>query len=167
MTRIRPLEARDLEHIRQWRNHPEVRGFMLTQHEISPEEHLSWFARASVDPSRRLMLVEEDGVPLGFVQFSRVSPGAAAEWGFYSGPVAPPGSGRKIGIAALDFAFATLQLHKVCGQALAFNAASIRFHERLGFRREGVLREQHLIGATYQDMICFGLLSSEWSSPPL
>ena len=32
-----------------WRNHPAVRGFMLTQHEISLDEHRQWFARVKLD----------------------------------------------------------------------------------------------------------------------
>jgi UDP-4-amino-4,6-dideoxy-N-acetyl-beta-L-altrosamine N-acetyltransferase len=53
-------------------------------------------------------------------------------------------------------------LHKLCGQALAFNERSIRFHQNLGFRREGVLRQQHFDGEQYHDVVCFGLLASEW-----
>lgn len=166
MSRVRPLASDDLERVLQWRNHPNVRRFMLTQHEISPDEHRSWFARKSADPTRRLLLVEDEDVPLGFVQFSGVANGAAAEWGFYAAPEAPGGSGHKLGVAALDFAFQSLGLHKVCGQALAFNDGSIRLHERLGFRREGVLREQHRIDNAYHDMLCFGLLCSEWPSHP-
>ncbi len=95
---------------------------------------------------------------MGFVQFSGVAPGGIADWGFYAAPEARKGSGSKLGVAALGFAFETLGLHKVCGQALDFNEASIRFHLRLGFQQEGVLREQKRIGGKYHDLICFGLL---------
>jgi UDP-4-amino-4,6-dideoxy-N-acetyl-beta-L-altrosamine N-acetyltransferase len=159
---IRPMVAADLERVLAWRNYPEVRRYMLTQHEIQIEEHCSWFERASLEESRRLLIVEEGEISLGFVQFSNVMPGASADWGFYAAYEAPKGSGRKLGICALRFAFETLQLHKVCGQALRFNDASIRFHLSLGFQQEGVLREQQQINNVYHDLICFGLLSHEW-----
>lgn len=160
--RVRPLQAGDLQRILQWRNDPSVRASMLTQHEISWEEHSAWFDRASVDPKRRLLLAEDASGPFGYAGLSGVAPGGVADWGFYVAPGAPKGSGRRLGRSTLSFAFEALGLHKVCGQALDFNEASIAMHVALGFQREGVLREQHRIGPTYHDLICFGLLRTEW-----
>jgi len=160
--RIRPMEARDLAAVLAWRNHPEVRKFMFSRHEIAADEHRAWFERASHDPARRLLIVEEAVQPLGFVQFAPVTLGGIADWGFYAVPAAPKGTGRKLGRCALDFAFRRLGLHKVCGQALACNAASIGFHRALGFQQEGVLRDQVRIDDRYHDLIHFGLLAHEW-----
>ena len=160
--RIRAMEARDLTNVLEWRNDPDVRQHMLTQHEITLDEHQKWFERAAIDSSRRYMIVEEDTIPLGFVQFSNAAAGGISDWGFYTVPGAAKGSGRKLGCTALNFAFGNLALHKVCGQALAFNQASIRFHRALGFKEEGRLRDQLHIGGAYHDLICFGLLAPEW-----
>jgi len=159
---IRAMTEQDVELVLHWRNHIDIRRFMLTQHEISLEEHTMWFKRASTDPTRRLMLVEEDSQPLGFVQFSNVGVDEVSDWGFYVRPNAPKGSGRKLGEAALTHAFQAWNLHKVCGQAIAENIASISFHQRLGFVQEGVLREQSKIAGKRSDLFCFGLLKSEW-----
>lgn len=159
---IRPLTIEDLPLVRSWRNHPNVRQFMITQHEIALEEHKNWFKKCSQDATRRLLMVEELGLPIGYVQFSGVGTGGVADWGFYASPDAPKGTGRKIGTTALNHAFNELQLHKVCGQALAFNNGSIAFHQRLGFAKEGVLRDQHRLDGIYHDLICFGLIKHEW-----
>ncbi len=159
---IRPVLSTDLGLMLAWRNHPQVRAYMLTQHEISIDEHRHWFERSNGDPSRRLMIVEQKGEPLGFVSFSGVAVGAIANWGFYASPETAKGAGTKLGLTALEFAFDELLLHKVCGQALAFNEASIRMHQKFGFRQEGILREQHKINVSYHDIICFGLLRNEW-----
>lgn len=166
-SRIRDMLATDLERVLTWRNHPKVRRYMLNQHEIQMAEHCSWFERAMSDQSRRLLIVEKNEIPFGFVQFYNIAPAAAADWGFYASPDAQPGSGRSLGLCALHFGFETLQLHKVCGQTLRFNEASIRFHLSLGFQQEGVLREQKRIANTYHDLICFGLLSHEWHNRKL
>ncbi|MDQ1362599.1 MAG: hypothetical protein QG652_459 [Pseudomonadota bacterium] len=152
----------DVRNVLEWRNHPDVRRYMFTQHEISFEEHQAWFARANRDESKRLLIVEENSVPLGFVHFSQVLPGGVSDWGFYAVPGQTKGMGKKIGITAIEFAFNFLKLHKVCGQALGFNEASIRLHRTLGFQQEGVLREQHRINKDYYDVICFGLLNQDW-----
>lgn len=159
---IRAVTYDDLPMVLVWRNHPEVRRFMFTQHEISLDEHRDWFARVSHDPSRRLFIVEEVQEAIGYVQFNSVSPGGVTDWGFYARPDAPKGSGRKLGVVALQHAFRELKLHKVCGQAIESNQASINFHSRLGFRLEGVLREQQRINDQYHTLYCYGLLANEW-----
>jgi len=152
----------DLHRVLGWRNHPDVRRYMYTQHEITMEEHQRWFERAAQDQSKNLLIFEVGATPLGFIQFSQLSDSAIADWGFYVAPDAPKGYGRRLGRVALDYAFGDLRLHKVCGQALAFNERSVRFHRALGFQQEGRLREQHFDGQQYHDVLCFGLLQPEW-----
>lgn len=159
---IRKVTAEDLPMVLAWRNRTEVRRYMFTQHEISLQEHRNWFAKASQDPSRCLLIVEEDKQAIGYVQFSKVEDGGVAAWGFYARPEAPKGSGRKLGVIALNHAFGPLKLRKVCGQAIASNQASIALHQRLGFALEGVLRDQQRINGAYHSLHCFGLLATEW-----
>lgn len=159
---LRRMEDGDLEQVLAWRNHPEIRSFMYTRHQITLDEHRAWFLKASVDPSRSLFIFERDGISCGFVNFHLTGEGGVADWGFYAAPDAPQGTGRGLGTLALKHAFVEMQLHKVCGQALGFNERSIRFHQRLGFTREGTLREQHFDGERYHDVVCFGLLAREW-----
>lgn len=161
-TGVRSMTERDLEQVLSWRNHLEVRNYMYTQHEISREEHSRWFARSSQDTARHLLMFEIDGSPMGFINIQQISRGGIAEWGFYTAPDAPKGTGRALGAAALLYAFETAGLYKLCGRAMAFNKRSIRFHISQGFKREGVLRQQHFDGKQYHDVICFGLLASEW-----
>lgn len=162
---LRRMTGHDLERVLAWRNHPDVRQYMYTQHEIGLDEHTRWFERASQDPRKHLLIFELDQVPLGFVNFSLTSTPGVADWGFYAAPEAPKGSGRHMGHAALSYAFGQIALHKVCGQALAYNDRSIRFHLTQGFRQEGILRDQHFDGRSYHDVVCFGLLTSEWPAP--
>lgn len=161
LANVRPMKEGDLEQVLTWRNHPEVRRYMYTQHEISLEEHTRWFGRVSQDPERHLLVFEIDTTPLGFINIHQIATGGIADWGFYAAPDAPKGTGHALGQAALRYAFDAVGLHKLCGQALAFNERSIRFHLNLGFQREGVLRQQHFDGRRYHDVVCFGLLASE------
>jgi UDP-4-amino-4,6-dideoxy-N-acetyl-beta-L-altrosamine N-acetyltransferase len=152
----------DLETVLRWRNHSDVRKYMLSQHEITMAEHCAWFARSEKDDTRALLVIEENDVMIGSVVFSNVACGGTAEWSFYADPHSPSGTGRKVCEAALDFAFRELQIHKVAGQVLDFNEASIRTHRRLGFTQEGILREEKLIDEKHIGLIIFGLLSFEW-----
>ena len=159
---IRLMTEDDLPMVLAWRNHPDVRRCMFTQHEISMEEHRNWFAKTILDTSRCLLIVEKAKQAIGYVQFSQVSDGGIANWGFYVCPKAPKGTGIKLGAMALSHAFGPLKLQKVCGQAIGNNQASIAFHYRLGFVLERVLRDEQRIDGAYHSVHCFGLLSKEW-----
>lgn len=163
LARVRQMNEGDLEQVLTWRNHAEVRRFMYTQHDISIEEHARWFARASQDPDRHLLVFEINTTPLGFINIIQIASGGIADWGFYLAPDAPKGTGQALAQAALRYAFEAAGIKKLCGQALAFNERSVRFHLNLGFQREGVLRQQHFDGHQYHDVVCFGMLAREWN----
>lgn len=64
--------------------------------------------------------------------------------------------------ALVGYAFGTLGLHRLEADVDPRNAASIRSLERLGFRREGYLRERWIVGGKICDTVLFGLLCHEW-----
>lgn len=154
----------DLEQVLAWRNHPEVRRWMYTTHEISLEEHRAWFASLMADPLRHAFVFEDAGEPLGCVNFTcqEASP-EVAYWGFYLAPAAPRGTGTTLGQVALDHAFGVMKLVRVIGEALASNRRSIAFHRRNGFSEEQLLRGHHhgADGVTH-DVLRFQLTRPDW-----
>jgi len=157
---VRRMAAADLDAVLRWRNHPDVRRYMYTQHEITSAEHRAWFERASADPRRHLLIFESGGAPAGFVSFVLGDEAGVADWGFYLAPEAARGQGQALGAAALEFAFKELKLSTVCGEALEDNVRSIKFHERLGFAREGVLRKQ--AAGREVGVVRFSLAAADW-----
>ena len=64
--------------------------------------------------------------------------------------------------AVLDRLFRGQGLHKVTGECDARNTASAALMERLGFTREGLLRQQTYIKGEWTDDLLYGLLAAEW-----
>lgn len=159
---LRVMEERDLQSVLSWRNHSEVRRYMFNSGEISWGEHVAWFAAASTNPRKHLLVFESGGVLLGFINFSESASGGIAEWGFHAAPDAPKGTGKHMLGLALSHGFSQLGLHKVSAQVLQGNPRSLALHRKLGFMEEGCLREQHSDGSGYQSVYCFGLLRREW-----
>lgn len=159
---LRDIKLSDYPSLMQWRNDPRIRRYMYTQHIITAEEHHNWINKITTDDRYHPLILECNKELLGFVNIHQIAQGGIADWGFYTSPDAPKGTGSKLGEQALDYAFNTLQLHKLCSQALDFNEASRKFHKRLGFKEEGILEQHHFDGQKYHDVICFGLLASEY-----
>jgi RimJ/RimL family protein N-acetyltransferase len=63
----------------------------------------------------------------------------------------------------LRFGFARLGLHSVEAQLDIDNVASAHTLERVGFRREGQLRQSFYDGAAYRDTLVYGILASEFA----
>jgi RimJ/RimL family protein N-acetyltransferase len=68
--------------------------------------------------------------------------------------------------ALLDFAFGTLRMRRLEADVDPRNAGSLHAVERLGFRREGLLRERWKVDGELQDSVVLGLLSREWRPGP-
>ena len=66
--------------------------------------------------------------------------------------------------ALLGFAFTDLNLHRLEADVDPANAASIKSLERLGFQREGHLRERWLVAGGVYDSLFYGLLRREWQA---
>jgi ribosomal-protein-alanine N-acetyltransferase len=64
--------------------------------------------------------------------------------------------------ALLSHAFDVVELRRLEADVDPRNAASIRTLERLGFQREGFLRERWHVNGELQDALFYGLLRREW-----
>ena len=64
--------------------------------------------------------------------------------------------------ALVSHAFEVMELRRLEADVDPRNAASIRTLERLGFQREGFLRERWHVNGEIQDALFYGLLRREW-----
>ena len=64
--------------------------------------------------------------------------------------------------ALLGYGFGTLGLNRVEADIDPRNLASTRSLERLGFQKEGLLRERWIVGDEVSDSVLYGLLQRDW-----
>jgi RimJ/RimL family protein N-acetyltransferase len=65
-------------------------------------------------------------------------------------------------VALLGRAFGEWGVRRLEADTDPRNRRSLRLLERLGFRREGYMRERFLVGGELQDSVVLGLLGWEW-----
>lgn len=65
--------------------------------------------------------------------------------------------------ALINYGFSELKLHRIEISCDARNIRSKHIPEKLGFKLEGVLRDNHKRNGEYSDGLLYGLLKSEWN----
>ena len=162
---LRDLQPEDRDKLLQWRNLPEVRRWMYTDHEIQPEEHERWFADALINPAKRFWVIVHDGNDVGLANLDQINlQHRRCSWAFYLADPTTRGKhvGKKAASHLLEIAFQDLQLERLWCEALSTNKAAISLYESVGMRREGLLRNHALKADGYHDILVMGVLRSEW-----
>lgn len=161
---LRTICTEELELMLSWRNAPSVRMNMYTQHEISKEEHASWWERNQGRKDQKYFMYECKSNPFGVVAFNGIDDFSKnSAWAFYAAPDAPRGTGSRMEYLALEYAFKVLELHKLFCEVLEFNPAVIKLHEKFGFKIEGVFRKQYKVKDNFFDIYRMGIFASEWN----
>lgn len=62
------------------------------------------------------------------------------------------------------FAFEYLNLNKLKSGTYIENKGIVKVNERIGFKKEGLLRQERWTRGEYHDIIIWGLLKKEWKS---
>ncbi len=161
---LRKLDEPDLDLVLKWRNSEQVRNNMFSSHIISYEEHRSWYKSVIEQKKSIYLIFEFQRKPVGLVYFNDINTESnRCFWGFYLGENSTvKGTGTAMGFCGLEYAFETLNIRKVCGEVLGFNANSIKFHKRLCFKEEGRFVEHILKDGKLVDIIYFSLFKKEW-----
>lgn len=84
-------------------------------------------------------------------------------WGLSALSISRPGCGEPLLRAVLAKVFGARGGHRIGFDVTADNARALRLYERLGFRREGLIRECWLRpDGQWADCLLMGLLAREW-----
>ncbi|SDW71287.1 Acetyltransferase (GNAT) family protein [Marininema mesophilum] len=62
----------------------------------------------------------------------------------------------------LEYAFGVLNLHRVELDVFSYNERAIHVYEKLGFKKEGILRESLFYDHQYHDSIIMSMLEKEY-----
>lgn len=109
-----------------------------------------------------------DGTFIGWCHLSRWNPDyRSASMGYcYDSAAWGHGYATEAGRALLQWAFDTLDLNRVQAETDTRNAASARVLEKLGFVREGTLREDCIVNGEVSDSWVYGLIRRDWRPSP-
>jgi RimJ/RimL family protein N-acetyltransferase len=153
---------------------------MLSTHEvarfISPppttvegfERFIAWTHRERAAGNYACFAVVPHGLDtaIGIFQVRQLEPGfGTAEWGFALGS-AYWGTGMFVDAARLvvDFAFETIQTHRLEARAAILNGRGNGALRKIGAMQEGILRKSFLRNGEYLDQALWTILDEDWKA---
>ncbi|HTW20617.1 MAG TPA: GNAT family N-acetyltransferase [Mycobacteriales bacterium] len=124
-----------------------------------------WQQAAEGTAARLAMDRESDGTFIGWCSLTKWNPEyRSASLGYcLDEPAWGQGFATEAARALLQWAFDTLDLNRVQAETDTRNLASARVLEKLGFVREGTLREDCIVSGEVSDSWVFGLLRRDWA----
>jgi UDP-4-amino-4,6-dideoxy-N-acetyl-beta-L-altrosamine N-acetyltransferase len=162
---LRDLRAGDQEVVLEWRNQPEVRRWMYSDHEIQPLEHAHWFSSVLVHPAKKYWVINWEGRDVGIANLDQIDhKHRRCTWAFYLADASTRGQGigKVVEFLVLRYVFEVLDFDRLWCEVLSTNEAVVRLHESFGFRREGLLRNHVVKDGGPADVVILALLKREW-----
>ncbi len=154
---IRRYQEDDLELLDSWVSDPQGRLFLLTR-----TGGASSSLEALVDAEDSVFgIVEHEGRPIGTLAYINldVELGTAELRKLIADPgVRGRGYAKEATQYWLEYGVTNLGLRKIYLNTLDTNLANIRLNEQLGFRVEGLLREECFFDGGYHDILRMGLI---------
>jgi RimJ/RimL family protein N-acetyltransferase len=167
---VRRVRESDLPALMDVSGDPRVTRFLPYETWTSPNDANAWYRRMEdlMAPGTALQLVvveKRSSLAIGTCLLFRFEERSArAEIGYALAHSAwNKGYMREALTALVDCAFTLLSLRRLEAEVDPRNIASAGLMTRLGFTREGLLRERWITKGEPTDVLVFGLLETEWA----
>jgi UDP-4-amino-4,6-dideoxy-N-acetyl-beta-L-altrosamine N-acetyltransferase len=160
-----PILEAHLPTLFKWVNDKEIIDNSNNYKPVHELMHETWYANLAKDKSRFVFSINLDNVLIGTCQLYNVDMiNSNAEIQIRIGDTEKRGRGYG-GLALkelLNFAFNSLNIHKVYLFVFHINDSAIHLYKKNGFCTDGILRQHSFINGKYLDLICMSLLYKEW-----
>lgn len=135
--KLRPMITADMEQVFNWRTKPEIADYMFGNSDFTMEQHERWFQRVLNDDKVDYRILTYTGEAIGLANAVDIDLAErSCFWGFYIGASdAAKGSGTIMGNLMIEHIFNKYDIDCIYGEAFAFNEASLRLHDKLGFKQ--------------------------------
>lgn len=165
---LRRLEETDLPTTLKWINDPEIMVVMGVRGPRSSQEQREWYdkiASSSTNIVFAICLITDDRY-IGNVSLFAIDPfDRNAGITVFIGEEKDRGHGYGYEAVELviEYGFAYLNLNKIHCRSNVDKLPALRIYERLGFAREGLLRQHSFQYGEYVDKVVLGILKDEYN----
>lgn len=160
---LRTMEIKDLPFLHKLYNDPEIMDYWFNE-AYEQFHHLEERFKEKNDHVRLFMITNQAEEQIGFIGLYFIDPRHRhAEFAIALDPAYQGKGYAQIATRlALDYAFLSLNLHKIYLIVASSNHKAQHIYEKMGFSREGTLKEHYFIKGKYEDVEMMGLLASDY-----
>lgn len=139
------LDTQLLALVLAWRNHPEIRCWMLSDDMISMENHLHFVESLKNRADKRYFLVQQEDEYIGVIDFTDITD-SSAEIGIYANPELH-GVGKALMETLIEYAFSTLRVATLIATVFADNGRAKHLYEKFDFteRKQTLYKGREMI----------------------
>ncbi len=186
---LRNIEDADTSMVVSWRNSEGVRSHFIYQKELTEEDHRNWLETnvythkceqciicikssaidsglVEANPEVLEYLSNEtdgdEGYPVGSVYIRDIDRNhRKGEYGIFigEGDFRGAGIGSRACKLMCEYAFKSLDLHKLMLRVHADNERAIKSYARAGFEKEAYLKDDVFVNGRYTDIVLMGLIN--------
>ncbi len=164
---LRPLERTDAPYILPWINDPDVTRSLLLHRPMNLQAEEAFIDETTRDEHALVVAIvnRQTDKTVGVAGLQPIDfQSRQAQFGIFIGDRNERGKGLGTEATALvtGYAFDTLNLHRVWLHVVEANAAAIRCYEKVGYRREGLLRDAFYREGRYWNLVSMAVLRQEF-----
>ena len=156
----------DTDDIIRWRNNPRVREKFIFRDLFTRESHQEWLEKiiAQGKAVQYVICIKENNRKIGSVYLRDINlVHHKAEYGIFIGEddVLGKGYGTEAAKLIVQYAFQSMNLHKIFLRVYADNVQAIKSYKKAGFQEEACLRNDVKIDGIYRDMLLMAVINEE------
>ncbi len=170
MIKLEPFTRDDFARLMDWAVSPEFlvqwAGTQFT-YPMTEEQLERYYQSAQTAEPKRLIFkgVDEKGNAVGHIELNQIDHhhrSASISRVLVAPEARGKGYGQQMVREVIRIGFEDLNLHRISLNVFDFNKSAIACYEKVGFVREGLLRELRKVGDRYWNLVVMSMLEEEY-----
>ncbi|MCB5559714.1 pyridoxal-phosphate dependent enzyme [Anaerosalibacter bizertensis] len=162
---IRRFEQKDIQNKIKWINDNSNNKYLHYDLPLEYDKTLNWFINNKGRKDRFDAIIEVDGVPVGLIGLLSIDKkNSKAEYYITLGEDKYKGKGiaKLASIKLIKYAFEEIRINKIYLFTEIENKSAQRLFEKIGFRKEGLLKEDIKNGNEHVDRYVYGICKDDY-----
>lgn len=162
---LRKLKPEDADLMLEWMaDHNVTKNFRIDFQKMTKENVLEYISNSFSDKTQNFAFVDSDDNYLGTISLKNISlADRNAEYAIVTRAGAQgTGIAGQATVELLEYAFTSLELHRVYLNVLEENCRANSFYKKIGFKYEGTSREHLYINGEYKNLNWYAITNEEF-----
>jgi len=168
---LKVIEKEDLPILVEWFNNPDFFGEYNPIWQTSKTDMEKSYENRNSSETKTFIIEKKDGSKIGYIIHFNVVWDGIGKLATIAYSLEPTERGKGYGTEAaqiiVDYLFLCKEIPCIQATAHIKNIASQRVLEKVGFKKEGIIRKRFYIRGEWNDQVLYSILKEEWKKPKI